>query len=116
MRQIHTAPMEIFASLHNGSFTLEPYEAGWASEAIAMIYIREFYGPAPSLRVQAQISVDGVRWIDHHAARDDINAAQGYALLVEHFGNWLRLAGEVMGGPEDGSPAFIADLYWVLKE
>ena len=116
MRQVHTAPMEVFAPLTNGPFELEPYEVGWASEAIAMIYIREAYGPAPVLRLQVQISVDGARWIDHHATLDGICEPRGYALDVERFGGWLRLVGEVSSGPEDGSPAFIADMYWVLKE
>lgn len=114
MRQVHTAPMEILSALPNGPMEMEPYEAGWATEAIAMIYIREAHGPQPLLRLRAQISVDGSRWIDHGQALPPLTEMGGYSLCVEHFGNWLRLAGEVTGGPEDG-PAFIADLYWVFK-
>jgi len=32
------------------------------------------------------------------------------------FGNWLRLAGPVTGGPDDGSAAVVVDIYWVLTE
>ena len=37
-----------------------------------------------------------------------------YLPLVQ-FGNWLRVAGKVSGGPKNGSPAFVFDFYWVLK-
>jgi hypothetical protein len=37
-------------------------------------------------------------------------------LSLDHFGNWLRLAGTVSGGPDDGSAAVLVDIYWVLKE
>ena len=40
----------------------------------------------------------------------------GYHLCLEKFGNWLRLVGEVSGGPEDEKPAFEVDIYWVFKE
>ena len=68
MRRIHTAPMELFAPKANGTFELEPHEAGWASEAIAMLYVHFVEGPSPVLRVKAQISVDGVRWMDLNRA------------------------------------------------
>ena len=116
MRKIHTAPLEVFGAKANGVFETEPYEAGWATEAIAMVYVREVHGPAPSLRLRAQLSVDGDRWIDPEPALslEPIGRVGGYALRLENFGNWLRLVGEVSGGPENET-AFLLDLYWVLK-
>ena len=64
MRKSHTAAMEIFAAKANGPVATEPYEAGWAREALAVIYCHEAHGPAPRLELRAQISADGVRWID----------------------------------------------------
>jgi len=108
--------MELFSPKANGTFEMEPHEAGWASEAIAMIYVHFLEGPAPVLRVRAQISVDGARWMNLGKAFDPISEVGGYHIALEKFGNWLRLAGEVEGGPEDGSPAMEIDIYWVLKE
>lgn len=107
--------MEVFAPKANGTFTLEPYEAGWAGEAIAMIYVRELHGPGPAMKLNIEISVDGVRWMDHSAPALLVGAEGGHSLCATVFGNWLRLRGEVSGGPADGSPAFYADFYWVLK-
>ena len=116
MRRIHTAPMELFSPKPNGNFETEPHEAGWASEAIAMVYVNSLAGPAPTLRIRVQISADGARWMDLGREFESISQIGGYHLGLEKFGNWLRLAGEVSGGPEDGEPAFEVDIYWVLKE
>lgn len=115
MQRIHTAPMELLSTVGNGPYVSEPYEAGWALEAIAMLYVRSIAGPAPRFDLRAQISADGQRWIDCGRAFGPISAPGGYFLTLTQFGNWLRLAGDVSGGPEDGSPAFVIDLYWVLK-
>jgi hypothetical protein len=115
MKTSHTAPLEVLAAKANGSFQTEPYEAGWADEAMAMIYVRELNGPAPTLVVQAQISVDGVRWFDHPASPLRIDGLGGFGLPLTQFGNWLRLTGTVSGGEADGSTAYVLDIYWVLK-
>lgn len=116
MRNVHTAPMEVFAQIGNGPYALEPYEVGWAAEALLFVYIREVHGRSPSLSFTVQISVDGNRWIDTPHTLGPLTEAGGSSLLVTGFGNWLRLAGEASGGPEDGSAAFVADFYWVLKD
>jgi hypothetical protein len=107
--------MEILSARPNGSFATEPYEAGWAGEALAIVYVREMHGPAPKLRLQAQISADGVRWIDHPTEALTIDRPGGGSLPLHDFGNWLRVAGEISGGPEDGETALVFDFYWVLK-
>ncbi len=111
----HTAPMLLLTSFGNGEFALEPYEAGWATEAIAFVYVREVHGEAAKLSVRAQISVDGQRWIETGDALANIDRAKGYYLPLRNFGNWLRLVGEVTGAPGDGSPEFVIDVYWSLK-
>ena len=67
MKNVHTAPLEVLAEKLNGSFVTEPHEAGWADEAMAVIYVRETAGPEPQLLLRAQISADGARWFDHPA-------------------------------------------------
>ncbi len=115
MKNTHTAPMEVLSAKSNGSFATEPHEAGWADEAIGMIYVREANGPAPRLVLQAQVSADGARWMNHAAAALTVTRPGAHYLNLAQFGNWLRVAGEVTGGPADGSPAFVIDFYWVLK-
>lgn len=115
MKNIHTAPLELLAAKANGPFFTEPYEAGWADEALGMVYVREIAGPAPKLVLNAQISADGARWMDHETPGLTLTEAGAYSFTFGKFGNWLRVAGEISGGPADGSPAFILDFYWVLK-
>lgn len=115
MKNIHTAPLEVLSSRANGQFFTEPHEAGWADEAIAMLYLRETVSPAVRLRLRVQISADGVRWFDHPARALRVRRPGGYGLPVTQFGNWLRLAGVVTGGPKGGRTALVIDLYWVLK-
>ena len=115
MRTVHTVPMEVYSPKANGSFELEPHEVGWATEALALVYVREVQGPAPQLELRPQISVDGVRWIDGPIAFPTITQRGGYSLALSQFGNWLRLAGTVLRGPKAGEPALVLDLYWVLK-
>ncbi len=115
MRNIHTAPLEVLSSRSNGQFFTEPHEAGWADEASAMLYIRETKTPTARLKLRVQGSVDGARWFDHPARPLVARRPGGYQLPVTRFGNWLRLAGEVSGGPKRGGAALVIDLYWVLK-
>lgn len=114
MKTTHTAPMEVFSALANGPYESEPYEVGWASEALAVVYIREVHGDHPTLSLQPQISADGQRWIDFGAPFEPISQIGGYYLALTQFGAWLRLAGTVSGGSGD-APAFYMDFYWVLK-
>jgi hypothetical protein len=107
--------LEVLSERANGTFATEPHEAGWADEALAIAYVREASGPAPRLMLRAQISADGARWIDHPVATMEIAGAGNGTIALTHFGNWLRLAGEVSGGPPDGTTAVVIDLYWVLK-
>ena len=115
MKNVHTAPLEVLSSRANGAFATEPFEAGWADEAMAMLYVREMAGPAVRLTLRAQISVDGSRWFDHPACALQAGLVGGYGLPLTQFGNWIRLAGEISGGPNDAAPALVLDLYWVLK-
>jgi hypothetical protein len=115
MKNTHTAPLEVLSAKANGSFVTEPYEAGWADEALGMIYVRETAGPAPKLVLRAQISADGARWLDHEAPPLVIDRPGAHCLSLARFGNWLRVAGEVSGGPPGGAPAVVLDFYWVLK-
>lgn len=95
-----------------GSFATEPYEAGWASEAIFFVRAEEIVGEQPLLRAKVQISADGVHWVDEGTAFDPITATGDYFVRVRHFGGWLRLCSEVQG---DDS-RFVLMVHLTLKE
>jgi len=97
MRQIHTAVLERFGSF-SGDFATEPYEAGWAEEAIFFIKIDEVEGADPALTGRVQISPDGMTWMDEGTSLPALRQAGGVFTRVRHFGNWLRLACQVSGG------------------
>jgi len=85
-----------------GVAATEPYEAGWATEA--MIFVRALAierGPdaaadvlPPTARVQ--ISADGMRWIDEGTTLPmPQSTGQDTCARVAHFGNWLRVVTEL---------------------
>lgn len=83
-----------------GQAATEPYEAGWALEAL--IFVRALkppVGPQPQARVQ--ISADGMHWVDE-GTRLAMPAAEGAVSFarVKGFGNWLRLAADFAPGAE----------------
>ena len=84
----------------SGAAATEPYEAGWATEAV--IFIRAL-ADAPGLAGMAhvEISPDGMRWIGEGTAfalpakKDEVTFAR-----VAHFGNWLRISTHLPDGAE----------------
>ena len=84
----------------SGSAASEPYEAGWAREAV--IFVRALEAPVGPMPIaQVEISPDGMNWmregttVQLPAEKDGLAAAR-----VTGFGNWLRLAAEFEAGAE----------------
>jgi hypothetical protein len=96
MRQIHTAVLERFGKFSE-DFATEPYEAGWAEEAIFFVKVTEVHGVESALTGRVQISPDGMTWIDEGTLLPAIREAGVVFARTRHFGNWLRLAGQVSG-------------------
>jgi hypothetical protein len=77
----------------------EPYECGWAREAI--VFLRALDAPRRIGRTRARIEIspDGLHWVASGtgfvlpARRDGIAWAP-----VGHFGNWIRVAAELPRG------------------
>lgn len=65
-----------------------PYEAGWAGEAVFFVQVE---GDHPELSVQAQISPDGLHWVDRGDPRVITAEEKIIAIELTHFGGWLRL-------------------------
>jgi len=85
-----------------GSAATEPYEAGWAGEAIVFVRALKapaFAGSSPMARVE--ISPDGMRWVPEGTTfplpgvPDEVTFAR-----VRHFGQWLRIAADLGAGAE----------------
>jgi hypothetical protein len=92
-------------------FETEPYEVGWATEAIFFIKILEVKGNCPKLEVKVQLSPEGLTWVDDDSDPLVISADGLYFIKVREFGNWLRLKCKIKGE----SPLFKLMIYLVLK-
>jgi hypothetical protein len=68
--------------------TTHPYEAGWAGEAVFFVQLE---GDHPELTVQAQISPDGLHWVDRGSPRVMTEDDEIIAIDLTNFGGWLRL-------------------------
>lgn len=108
MRRSYTAVVERGEPL-TGEWVTEPYEAGWATEALFFVRV---LSEQLDLRIEArvQLSPDGMHWIDEGTTVPQPHAGMAF-VRVREFGNWLRLAGTVTGPGECR-----ALVYLVLKE
>lgn len=94
----------------SGAFETEPYEAGWAREAIFFLRVHSI-AAGTAVHAHAQISVDGIEWIDEGTLVAPISGEGTRFLKVAHFGGWLRLR-VVLGG---NTPAARMTIQLVLK-
>jgi len=69
--------------------TTHPYEAGWAGEAVFFVQVE---GQHPDLSVHAQISPDGLHWVDRGTPTVIAADEEIAAIELENFGGWLRIA------------------------
>jgi hypothetical protein len=84
----------------SGKAVSEPYEAGWAREAI--LFVRALKAPVGRAGTAwVEISPDGMHWmregtsIQMPVEKDAVVAAR-----VSNFGNWLRLAADFVDGAQ----------------
>ncbi len=75
-----------------GEFASEPYEAGWASEAI--FFIRALDGSGNGAVAKVQITPDGMHWCDEGTTIILPEKGETTFCKVTHFGNWLKITGE----------------------
>ncbi len=98
LRRSYTAIVERNV-VWQGQFATEPYEAAWASEAIFFVRALECSEGLEAREARAQISADGIRWVDEGAAFDlPTEKDQVSFCKVGHFGGWLRIAGALAEG------------------
>ncbi|WP_186421248.1 hypothetical protein [Bosea sp. CS1GBMeth4] len=82
----------------SGASATEPYEAGWAREAIVFVRaLKEPKGALPKARIE--ISADGMHWCAEGsefalpATRDAVTFQR-----LTHFGNFVRVAATLPDG------------------
>ncbi len=83
-----------------GASATEPYEAGWAKEAVVFVRaLKQPTGPLPKARIE--ISADGLHWcpegseFELPASKDAVTFQR-----LAHFGNFLRVAVTLPEGRE----------------
>lgn len=86
--------------LWSGLAASEPYEAGWAREAIIFVRaLKDGKGVQPTLRIE--ISPDGNHWVPEGSEAAMPKGKDSVcALRIRHFGNWLRVAADFAPGAE----------------
>lgn len=77
----------------------EPYEAGWAAEAVLFIRLLAVEGALAGAEARVQISPDGLRWVDE-GTRIPLPADTSAVTFgrVSQFGQYLRLATTLPAG------------------
>ena len=110
MRTSHTAVVER-NSIFTSGFDTEPHECAWASEARWFVRILGITEGA-ELRARAQISPDGMFWIDEGTELPVMSEAGLYSIKLREFGGWLRLRADLEGS----DPEVKLIIYLVLKE
>ena len=79
-------------------FVTEPWECGWATEAIFFARILDAAGMPAAATAAVQISPDGMHWCDE-GTRLSLPAEPGVThCCIRHFGGWLRLSGQLPAG------------------
>lgn len=92
-------------------FQTNPYEAGWADEAIFFIAVEGLSGDSPALTAAVEISHDGVHWAGEGTVSEPITKKGLHFVRVKHFGNWLRLNCQITGE----QPVFRLNIQIALK-
>lgn len=109
MRESQTAVLERGIVLDR-EFATEPFEVAWATEARWFV---QFLEPGTgTVGVRAQISADGLTWVDHESATARGPQTGVLTSSVHDFGHWLRL----VVTPEGGDTTPLTRVYLALKE
>jgi hypothetical protein len=83
-----------------GESATEPYEAGWAKEAI--VFVRALKAPKGALpQARIEISADGMHWAPEGSVFDLPSVKDAVTFQrVAHFGNFLRVVASLPEGAE----------------
>lgn len=110
MREAYTAVL-VRAEPWSGTSYTEPYEVGWAGEAVLFVRAIEAAGVGGA-RLMTCISPDGIHWVDEGTALTLPDSPGGIAFAkLSGFGHHLRFRADL---PEQASAKYVVTL--ALKE
>jgi hypothetical protein len=83
----------------SGKVATEPYEAGWASEAVIFVRALSVKKVPAGIKFKVQISPDGMNWVDE-GTRFPMPAKPEAVTFakVREFGTWLRIIADLPKG------------------
>jgi hypothetical protein len=110
MRAFHTSAVELRQPFR-AEVLGEPYECAWADEAIFFVTVADEGADFTRIRLRAQISPDGVHWVDEGTDLPLVTSPGLVAAKLRHFGGWLRVAGTIEGGAQRA----VLTIHLVLK-
>jgi hypothetical protein len=111
MRQFHNNVLDYKWEV-SGEYTSAHMETAWATEAMFFVRIEQAQGKNFRFDARAQISVNGIDWVDEGTAFAPMTSEGQYFIRLKHFGGWLRITGGLTG--ENASAVITTNL--VLKE
>lgn len=83
-----------------GEAATEPYEAGWAREAVIFVRLLKEPKGAPAT-AHVEMSPDGIHWLREGTSFTLPGKRDGLAMArIAHFGNWLRIVARLEDGSE----------------
>ncbi|MGB7803953.1 hypothetical protein [Buttiauxella sp.] len=89
MKEFYTSVVELRQPIKN-QFVTEPYECGWAHEAILFLTLAPDTNSFDEIIAQPQISPDGINWTPLAENTININKTGLHAIRLTNFGGWLR--------------------------
>ncbi len=110
MKEFYTSVIELRQPVRQ-QFSSEPYECGWASEALFFLTVHPEMADFNRIVVRPKISPDGVRWIDAPTDALIVDKPGLTAIAQCHFGGWLRLELSIEGAAQ----AAMITLHLALK-
>jgi hypothetical protein len=96
MRQFQLSVLD-YKFVYEKDFESHPFEVAWASEAIFFIRVEKMEGIEARLTAYAQISADGIHWIDEGTKIRPIKKVGDYFMRVKHFGGFVRMRCKISG-------------------
>ncbi|MGL9774321.1 MAG: hypothetical protein ACR5LG_11505 [Sodalis sp. (in: enterobacteria)] len=90
MKEFYSSVIELRQPISQ-QFSSNPYECGWASEALFFLTVHPKIADFDHLVVRPKIFLDGVHWTEAPGDATLISEPELTAIALTQFGGWLRL-------------------------
>jgi hypothetical protein len=92
LRESTTAVIVRGENWATGARASEPYECGWATEAVLFLRLLKLTGDPGGAELQVEISADGMHWVAEGSRIKVPSAVDAVSFAkVGHFGAWIRV-------------------------